>query len=215
MWAMTKKPQHFGSGAFAEQIDVSRETLKRLTILVERLIQWQAKINLVSKNTLEDAWQRHVLDSAQVLKYVSEPGPLVDLGSGAGFPGLVLALMGRDDVTLVESNGKKCAFMREVLRSTGVQATIFSGRIEDYSPSKPARYVTARALTSLDNLIELSQPILAENGTCFFLKGRGVDEELTTTREKWDIRAKKHPSTSDSDGTVLEIDNIKAITRHD
>jgi 16S rRNA (guanine527-N7)-methyltransferase len=212
---MSNKPQDFGSDAFAEQINVSRETLKRLTILVERLTQWQAKINLVSKSTLEDAWQRHVLDSAQLMSHLPEPGPLIDLGSGAGFPGLVLALMGRVDVTLVESNGKKCAFMGEVLRSTGAAATIFSGRIEDYSPSKPVRYVTARALTSLDNLIELSRPLLAENGTCLFLKGRGVEEELTVTREKWDIRVKKHPSISDSDGTVLEIDNIKAITRHD
>ncbi len=170
---MSKKPQHFGSDAFVEQINVSRETLKRLTILVERLTQWQTKINLVSKNTLEDAWQRHLLDSAQL------------------------------------------AFMREVIRSTGFQATIISGRIEKYKPPAPARYITARALTSLDNLIELSWPLLAENGTCLFLKGRGVDEELTATREKWDIRAKKHPSINDSDGTVLEIDNIKAITHHD
>jgi len=215
MWVMSKKPQHFGSDAFAAQIDVSRETLKRLTILVDRLVEWQAKINLVSKNTLDDAWHRHVLDSAQLMPYLSDPGPLVDLGSGAGFPGLVLALMGRDNITLVESNGKKCAFMREVLRSTGVQATIFSGRIEDYSPPQPAQYITARALTSLDNLIELSQPLLAKKGVCFFLKGQGVEEELTTTRQKWDIQVKKHPSLSNLGGAVLEIDNIKAITRHD
>ena len=196
---------------FAARANVSRETLKRLGILVEHLIKWQAHHNLVSKDSLSDVWRRHILDSAQLFPLMTEAGPVIDLGSGAGFPGIVLAIMGHPDITLIESNGKKCSFMREVARLTDCNVTLIADRIEAYSPPSPARYITARALSSLNNLLAYSHPLLVPSGTCLFLKGNTADEELTLCRKSWTMQVIKHHSQSNSDGIILEIGGIDPI----
>ena len=114
--------------AFADLTDVSRETLDKLSAYVDLLIKWQRRINLVGPNTVADVWRRHLLDSAQLYSHLADPkARLLDLGSGAGFPGLVLSILGAKDVTLIESNQKKCSFLGEVIRQTGCAAQVFKG----------------------------------------------------------------------------------------
>ena len=179
----------------AEKIDVSHETLDRLTFYLELLHKWQKSINLVGPNTLADAWRRHILDSAQLFAHIDNPNDLVcDLGSGAGFPGLVLAMMGAKNIVLMESNQKKCSFLGEVIRQTGCSATVFNGRIEDYPEPNTANFITARALAPLDDLCGWSYPLLAPGGKCLFLKGETYEQELTLCQKKWNMEVKIHPS---------------------
>ena len=142
---------------FGKATDVSRETLEKFQIYYDFLLAWQKKINLIGRGTEKEIWRRHFLDSAQLLPLVKKHTALpegrtwLDIGTGAGFPGLVLALLG-EEVSLVEPNSKKCAFLRTVLRETEAKAKIYNSKIEDLSPF-PVDLVTARALTSIDRLI--------------------------------------------------------------
>lgn len=146
-----------------------------------------------------------MLDSAQIWPHISkDTETLIDFGSGAGFPGLVLAIMGIPDVHLVESNAKKCAFLREVARVTNVSVTVHNERIENLTPWK-ADVITARALAPLSILVGYAEPYLAPNTICVFLKGRGVDEELTQLRKMWNIREEQYPSISDPEGVILRM----------
>jgi len=193
---------------FLDLMSVSRETLKKLEIYVEQLGKWQRAINLVGKNTLHDPWRRHILDSAQLWRLLPEPPrPIVDLGSGAGFPGLVLSILGAPDVTLCESDARKCVFLREVVRLTGASAVVREGRIETLTSPKVG-IVTARALASLCTLLSFAAPILAQDGICLFLKGRGVDEELTQAGKGWNMRVEVFASLSDSAGKILRLGEI-------
>lgn len=138
-----KSIQNLTPEGFAEIIDVSRETLDKLSVYVDLLTKWQRRINLVGPKTLPDVWRRHVLDSAQLYPLVKDQsGPLLDLGSGAGFPGLVLSIMGVPNVTLLEATQKKCSFLGEVIRQTGCSAKVFQGRIETYPDKKAAETIT-------------------------------------------------------------------------
>ncbi len=170
---------------------VSRETLARLRTYEALLRKWQPAINLVSKSSLDDLWRRHFLDSAQLRRFVP-PGArtLVDLGSGAGFPGLVLAALGMPGVHLVDSDARKCAFLRE--------AAPFI-----------ADLVTARALAPLSDLLDLGERFIGPHTICLFLKGKGVDEELTGVREKWNMTITREISASDPSGTILRLEHIR------
>ena len=203
----------FSSGDFQLHTNVSRETLSQFETYAELLTKWQRSINLVGPETLSDVWRRHFYDSAQLLPFLSASGPLIDLGSGAGFPGLVLALLGRDHVTMIESNGKKCAFLREMARSTGATVTIVQARIEAATDLPKARWVTSRALAPLDKLLSHANPHLVPGGKCVFLKGRQADAELTAARKKWKMRVEKSPSLTDEEGIVLTIGDLEQ--RHD
>jgi len=195
---------------FQAETNVSRETCDRLRVYADLLIKWQKSINLVGRSTLDDLWSRHFLDSAQLYpRLPRNPQPLVDLGSGAGFPGLVLAIMGVPNVCLVESDGRKAAFLREVIRATGTDASVHLGRIEEFQPAEPARVITSRALASLDRLLGFSEPLLAPDGVCFFLKGQKVREELTESEKKWIIGADWGVSVTDPSGVILRIDRIE------
>ncbi len=194
---------------FAAAADVSRETLVRLERYLALLVQWQARINLVGKSTLADPWRRHMLDSAQLAPLIPDGARvLADLGSGAGFPGLVLAaLRPALDVHLIELDARKCAFLREAARTMGVSVTIHAARIEAMTPFR-ADVVTARALAPLDRLLALAAPFLAPGGVCLFLKGRGATAELTDSTKHWTMRAERIPSRSDDAGTVLRLKDI-------
>jgi len=190
--------------------DVSRETLDRLTLYAELLSRWQARINLIGPATKDDLWKRHFLDSYQLRSLAADAQAWVDLGSGAGFPGLVIAmgLSAAARVHLVESNGKKCAFLREVIRVTGAPAIVHQGRIEDIVPElriETIEIVTARALAPLPRLLDWAAPMLTTGARGLFLKGEGVATELTESARWWSLSYTLHPSLSDGRGCILDI----------
>jgi 16S rRNA (guanine527-N7)-methyltransferase len=190
-------------------LDVSRETLDRLQAYGDLLVKWQAKINLVSNTTLNDLWTRHLLDSAQVYPYLPENcKTVVDIGCGAGFPGLVLAIMGVEDVHLVDSDARKMAFVREAARVTQTQVTIHNCRIDDLKESGFADVVTSRALANLDKLLSFSTQLRKPDGRCIFLKGRKAEEEIKNARKTWDFDCETEQSLSDPQGRILIIERM-------
>ncbi|AWK86052.1 16S rRNA (guanine(527)-N(7))-methyltransferase RsmG [Azospirillum thermophilum] len=198
----------FDATRFQDATGVSRETVERLAAYEAVLRKWQPKINLVGPSTLPDVWKRHFLDSAQLFPLLPpQTRVLVDLGSGAGFPGLVLALLGVPEVHLIESDARKAAFLREAARLTGTLVTVHNKRIETVPPIE-ADVVTARALAPLADLIGWAYPFLGNRGTGLFLKGQNVEEELTDTTKSWKMRAERFDSRSDPTGTILRVSGI-------
>ncbi|WP_417782943.1 16S rRNA (guanine(527)-N(7))-methyltransferase RsmG [Terasakiella pusilla] len=190
-------------------LDVSRETLDKLQVYADLLVKWQAKINLVSNSTLDDLWTRHLLDSAQVFPFLpNQTKTLVDIGCGAGFPGLVLAIMGVEDVHMVDSDMRKMAFVREVARATETPVTIHNCRIDDVKETEFADVVTSRALASLEKLLGFSANLCKPDGTCIFLKGRKTEEEIREAQKNWDFEYQSHGSVSDHEGKVLIIERM-------
>ena len=194
---------------FAEATNVSRETLARLSAYAALLKSWKDAVNLVGRRTLSDLWRRHMLDSAQLFTMLTAPQcRLVDLGSGAGFPGLVLAIMGVSDVELIEANARKCAFLREVARITDTSVVIHNDRIESTRFSGHADVITSRALAPLPNLLDYAERFIGPNTTCLFLKGRQADQELTAAAKTWKMGTITTPSLSDAEGVVLCLRTI-------
>jgi 16S rRNA (guanine527-N7)-methyltransferase len=206
----------FGRSEFASElkalgINVSRETLQRLETYAGVLVKWQAKINLVGPATLPDLWRRHFLDSAQLLPLLpAATGTLADLGSGAGFPGLVLAIMTDWRVHLLDSDQRKCAFLRQVALDCGVldRVTIHARRIEQVT-GLLADVVTARACAPLGELLDLAEPFIGEKGTGLFLKGAQAEEELTQAQRRWTMRLDRRDSISDPAGKLLIVSQLK------
>jgi 16S rRNA (guanine527-N7)-methyltransferase len=197
---------------FARVFHVSRETTEKLQLYARLLAQWQKAVNLVAPNTLGQVWQRHIADSAQLLKLAPAAKIWVDLGSGGGFPGLVIAILLANQekcvVHLVESNGRKSAFLSEVARQTGAPAYVHNARIADAASSgaiPPADVVTARALAPLDELLELALPLFGDESAGLFLKGREAATEIAHARKRWKFDIRIHPSASGDDGHILEI----------
>ena len=200
----------FGPTEFAEAIDVSRETLARLKAYAGLLVDWNARHNLVSQASLEDVWRRHFLDSAQLARLVPDSArTLVDLGSGAGFPGLVLAelLRGRVAVTLVEATAKKCRFLEAVSGRLELPVVIHNSRAEDL-PREIFDVVTARACAPLPLLLRYAQHFAGPATTCLFLKGQNVAAELTEARKSWRMKVRQHPSLSDASGVILQVGEL-------
>lgn len=195
---------------FAEAAGVSRETSVRLERYLALLIKWQKTINLVAQSSLDDPWRRHFLDSAQLAPHIGDAGIVVDLGSGAGFPGLVLAIVApRLAVHLIESDARKAAFLIEAVRETGASAKVHCLRAESAARAvPPAEIVTARALAPLPTLLQLAVPLLRTNGACLFLKGAGVEAELTQAGKTWKMDGERFPSRSDPTGTILRLRNV-------
>jgi 16S rRNA (guanine527-N7)-methyltransferase len=195
--------------ALGRQLGVSRETLERLSLHLALLGRWQRAINLVGSATLADPWRRHVLDSAQLAAHVPAAAQsLVDLGSGAGFPGMVLALLGVPGVHLIESDRRKAQFLREVARATGAAVTIHAERIERV-PGWAADALTARALAPLPRMLDLAEGFLSSDSVCLFLKGRSVEHELTNARRGWHMVAETLPSLSQATGVVLQLRGVR------
>ena len=185
---------------------VSRETLARLARHLKMLGRWQKRINLVGTATLADPWRRHVLDSAQLAPLVPAGARLADLGSGAGFPGLVLAIMRGGPVDLIESDARKAAFLAEAVRATGAPAAVHNARAETLTLK--ADVVAARACAPLDRLLGLAMPLLAPGGVCLVLKGARAEEEIEAARARWRIAVRRHPSLSAPEGMVLELGDL-------
>jgi 16S rRNA (guanine527-N7)-methyltransferase len=197
----------FGPEAFAETVHVSRETLDRWKIHVELLHEWSARHNLVSCRSLDDVWRRHVWDSAQLAAFVPQnTTKIVDLGSGAGFPGLVLAalLRGRASVVLYEATRKKAEFLAHAARAMSLNVEIRNMRIEDES-ERPFDVVAARALAPLGTLLNYSQRFCVPRTVCLFSKGQSVAAELTEARKSWRMKVSQHQSVTDPSGVILEI----------
>lgn len=185
---------------------VSRETLERLARHLELLRRWQKRINLTGAATLKDPWRRHVLDSAQLASFVRAGARIADLGSGAGFPGLVLAVLRGGPVHLIESDARKAAFLREAVRIAGASAEVHNARAE--ALDLKADVVTARACAPLDRLLGLASPLLAPGGKCLFLKGARADDEIETARSGWRMAIRRHPSRTAPEGVVLELSEL-------
>jgi 16S rRNA (guanine527-N7)-methyltransferase len=196
-------PHVGGTAAFAQAFAATPETIARLERYAQLLRQWQRAVNLVASATLDDVWHRHFADSAQLLPFIASARHLVDLGTGAGFPGLVLAILLADGgrvaplrVSLVESNARKCAFLGAVVRATGIGATvavdILSTRAEAAATQASLRgadVIVARALAPLGRLLSLVAPLCTPDSVGVFLKGREVAAELEVARTMWNFTA--------------------------
>jgi len=203
--------------AFAARFAVSRETIGKLLAYDSLLRQWQKTINLVAPSTLDDTWGRHFADSAQLLALAPAGAKRwLDLGSGAGFPGLVLAILlaarGGATMTLIESDSRKAAFLREVARKTGAPVDILCGRIENSATQTKVDVITARALAPLPRLLDLAAPYFSDDTVGLFLKGREAQAEIDAALKRWDFTVALHPSLTDSEGRVVEVRALKAKT---
>jgi len=208
------------ASAFAEAFSVSRETVDKLETYASLLRRWQKAINLVAPATVGDVWHRHFADSAQLLSLAPDtPSGWVDLGSGAGFPGLVVAIMlseskpGRTRVSLIESDQRKCAFLREVARQTGTLVEILSTRIENTATHvtlERVEVVSARALSPLSSLLGLAAPFLAPHSVGLFPKGRDVEREIAAARAVWAFECELVASLTDSAGRIAVIRHLEA-----
>lgn len=198
-------------------VDVSRETLERLDRYADLLLRWQTVKNLIGPKTIPTLWTRHIADSLQLVRLEPEARRWTDFGSGAGFPGLVVAcaLAGRDgaQVHLVESNGRKAAFLREAARVLDVPAIVHDRRVEDVVPDLvDIELVTARALAPLVDLLEMSALLLKSGARALFLKGQDVEVELTEASKSWTLNVTVTGSVTDPGGRIVRI--ASAAPRH-
>lgn len=215
------KPYSFED--LSRDLNVSRETLSALKLYGDLLIEWQSKFNLVSAKTIPDMWHRHFLDSAQILKYVEKKDPIwLDFGSGAGFPGLVVAILLRErgggTVHVVESTGKKARFLQEVVNcavgtETGVEVHVHQERVEKM-PRLEVDVISARACASLDKLFGYGHRFAGPESIFLFPKGQDVDQELTTAAKYWNVDLDKYSSVTDPLAVILRINHLTRRDHH-
>ncbi|MEZ5926222.1 MAG: 16S rRNA (guanine(527)-N(7))-methyltransferase RsmG [Hyphomicrobiaceae bacterium] len=197
---------------FARVFGVSRETIARLETYQALLERWSHVKDLVAPGTMSQIWYRHFTDSAQLIRLAPDARCWLDLGSGAGFPGLVVAILLKGTagvrVGLVESNARKCAFLRDVARQTGAPVDIFPSRIQELATqNRVDNYdvVTARALAPLGELLELATPFFRSETVGLFLKGRTAADEVREASRRWDFVAELHESLTESEARIVEI----------
>lgn len=200
---------------FLEHFDVSRETISRLAAYEALLTKWNPRINLVSATTLSQIWSRHFLDSAQIFDLAATGNSWVDLGSGGGFPGLVIAALAAEKksdlrVTLVESDLRKSAFLASAAREMNLSVQILSQRIEEI-PALSADVLSARALAPLEKLFEFSTLHLRSDGVGIFPKGESWRKELAAAQKVWSFEFEAHESKTDSDAAILVINGVKRV----
>lgn len=187
---------------------VSRETFHKLSLYVDNLVKWQKKINLVSNSTLEDIWNRHILDAIQLLPFLPyTSSKIIDFGTGAGIPGLILAICGYDNITLIESDKRKCAFLMDSSRLTQAKVSIINQRIEEATPFA-ADFIISRACADIQQLLQYSYPFYQKNTVCLFPKGENYAKEIEEASKKWDFDYETNQSTTDSRGKIIKIYNI-------
>lgn len=197
------------------QIDVSRETFERLEAYVALIEKWNPRINLVSKASLSDIWDRHVWDSVQVFDVQAVEGLWADLGSGGGLPAIVLSILAKQHqpdalVHMVESDQRKCAFLRTAVRELGLGAKVTSQRIEELQPLQ-ADVVSARALMDLNGLLAFAQRHCKTDGTAIFPKGESWQKELLSAQENWSFSYEGHKSQTNSGAVILKIKEIARV----
>jgi 16S rRNA (guanine527-N7)-methyltransferase len=189
---------------------VSRETLEQLERLTEELFRWQGVKNLVGPSTLTEVWTRHVADSVQLHEIAPLEGEWVDLGSGGGFPGLVVAILrseaGLGRTHMIEANDRKCAFLRQIVRQNRLEAEVHAGRIETVLPNlrQPA-VISARAVAPLVKLLDWSNVMLTQGAVGIFPKGQDVETELAEAARSWAFRAELLPSRTDPKGRIVRV----------
>lgn len=195
---------------------VSRETFDRLVAFEQLFLKWNRSINLAAPSTLDDVWRRHILDSAQLARIAPQAKRWVDLGSGGGFPGLVLAFLLAERegaaIDLVESNRKKASFLQAVIGQFGLPARVVARRIDDSYPLVlEPEIVTARALAALPALLGLSAPWLTKGATALFHKGRDYRTEVEESTHRWGFDLVEHPSMTDPHGVILELSKLRTV----
>ena len=203
---------------FSSHVFVSRETYDKLCVFKKTLFKWQKSINLIGKNTIKNTWERHFLDSAQLYKFVKDiEGNIIDFGSGAGFPGLVLAIMGKKNIHLVESDYKKCVFLKEIAMLTETDITIHNCRIEDLSFIN-VDLITCRALASLSKLIEYVEIFINKSfgekqklPKLLFLKGKSHHLEAIELSKTKKITFEEYPSITDKNGRILYTNKVDKL----
>ncbi len=197
--------------AFLAANDVSRETLARLDVVIDALDDWRTRMNLVGPREWPQIWTRHVGDCFQILDHIPDGFRIVDLGSGAGFPGLIIAAARPDcHVTMIESVGKKCAFLRAAIESADLNASVLQERVESVAPFS-ADIVTARAFAALPKLLDYAAPWLTRGATGLFQKGERWNEELTEARQRWNFAHQAIPSRSGGSGTILIVRELQRV----
>ncbi len=206
-----------GLKLLAERFRLTDSQQAALSSFAALLLEWNQKVNLISRRNPGALWQRHMLDSAQLVEALpaapeGRPLRIADLGSGGGFPGLVLAILGAGEVHLVESDGRKAAFLNHVSRETGVPVTVHVERIEQLAPLR-ADCVTARALAPLPKLLGYVARHLVPGGRALLLKGRAREGELTAARQQWSMAIRERPSLSDPESALLVIETLAAKGR--
>jgi 16S rRNA (guanine527-N7)-methyltransferase len=199
---------------FQQKFNVSRETIERLEVYQQLLLKWNKTINLIGKSTVSDTWARHISDSASVYDITEKiEGKWLDIGSGAGLPGLILAMIAKEKSPevrqlCIEADLRKCEFMRTVIRQTDLNASVISRRIED-TPRQNANLMTARALAPLSKLLEHAHTHLDKTGICVFHKGENWQSEVRDARENWSFNLKEHLSKGNQSSVLLEIGEIE------
>jgi 16S rRNA (guanine527-N7)-methyltransferase len=198
---------------FAKSLNVSRETIERLEVYHQLLVKWQRAINLVSPATISDAWKRHFVDSAQILPLIpAHVNTIADLGCGGGFPGLVVAILEpRFEMHLVESDEKKCQFMRTVSRETNTPVIIHNKRIEQAYDDVRPDMVSARALASLERLLGYCEPWRQGNPELeyLFLKGAKAEDEMAEAEKNYAFSCDAYASETDEQAQILRIKNVR------
>lgn len=196
--------------ALAPRFGIDAEVAERLDRFAAQLVKWQKAINLVSAKTLPQLWERHILDSLQLVPLVPEGArTIVDVGSGAGFPGLILALLNRWDVHLVESDIRKSVFLRDSARLCGVAVTVHATRIESLDAPQ-ADVITARALAPVAELLRLTAGLRQIGTIHLFPKGRGAEAELTEAEKTWTLAVDRIRSLTDPDAVILKIGEVQS-----
>ncbi|MBQ5469961.1 MAG: 16S rRNA (guanine(527)-N(7))-methyltransferase RsmG [Acetobacter sp.] len=196
--------------SWPDWIDVSRETQERLEVFVALLKKWNTHINLVSSGDIQKIWERHILDSVQIVPLLRGQKHFIDMGSGGGFPGVVIGLVTGIPGTLIEAHQKKVAFLREAIRVTEANLTVIGERLERVKID-PAPVVTARALAPLKKLLDWACPFLTPHGMGLFLKGQQVAEEIKEAQHHWQMRVDIYPSLLSSEGTLLKVSHLNRV----
>ncbi|AVO39723.1 16S rRNA (guanine(527)-N(7))-methyltransferase RsmG [Pukyongiella litopenaei] len=192
--------------------DVSRETIRKLEVYVDLLRRWTPKINLVSKSSLDQVWMRHIVDSAQIFHMGADCLHWGDLGSGGGFPGMVVAILRENQgrTTLVESDQRKAAFLRSVVRECDARCTVISQRIEAAEPLN-ADVLSARALADLDTLLGFVQRHMGTNGIALFPKGASWEKEVDQARRKWHFDLETRKSVTEPGAVILKVKDVSLV----
>ena len=195
---------------FKIKTNVNKETLEKLKTYLKLIKMWQKKFNLISQKSFDSIWERHFLDSYQILKLFGNKKKILDIGSGAGFPAIVCAICSNNFFYLVESSKKKCVFLNEVKRVINIKnISIHNSRVENLKIINNFDYISARAVTSLDKLIKYSLRFYKKDMTCIFLKGKTVSKEIEAAKKKFIFHTKLIKSVTNHEGKILLIKNIK------
>ena len=191
-----------------EHVNVSRETFSKLSIYHDLLLKWQRKINLISPDTVANSWERHFLDSLQLLKHIpSTHGNIIDIGTGAGFPGMALAVAGIDNIHLIESDAKKVTFLKNVSRETFSPVSVLHGRMENIQLEN-VHIILSRACSNLTQLLELASKNVSRETFCLFHKGKNWAKEVEDANKSWEFDLTTIPSVTDSSGMIVKLSTI-------